>query len=211
MNDSSRPLRTTRCVRTPGATGHDTARWTAIVVLSALSVFGGIAACTSSGPSQPESMRDPQANFASYQTFGWTAGGDVAPNDEPVKLLDSNIRAAITAELKRRGYVEAAADATPDLRIAYETASADKIENNPVRVGIGVGNWGGNVGGSVNVGSPSIRNYKEGTLVIHAIDSARNAEVWQGRVSQKVTKGSLEPAAVNLAVATAMKDFPARQ
>jgi hypothetical protein len=95
--------------------------------------------------------------------------------------------------MQRKGYAEAPAGTTPDLRIAYETASADKIENNPVRVGIGVGSWGGNVGGSVNMGSPSIRNYTEGTLVIHAIDAARNAEVWQGRVSGKMTKGSLEP------------------
>lgn len=156
-------------------------------------------------------MRDPQANFAAYRTFGWSAGGAVAPNDEPLKLLDTNIRAAITAELLKRGYVEAPSGATPDLRIAYETASADKIENNPVRVGIGVGSWGGNVGGSVNVGSPSIRNYREGTLVVHAIDSARNAEVWQGRVSKKITQGSTEPAAIAAAVSAAMQDFPPRQ
>ena len=68
-------------------------------------------------------------------------------------MLDANIRAAIKAELTRRGYVEAPAGTTPDLRIVYETASADKIENNPVRVGVGVGSWGGNAGGSVDVGS----------------------------------------------------------
>jgi hypothetical protein len=164
--------------------------------------------CASSSPAQPESMRDPQANFSAYRTYGWHAGPAAATDDAPVQLLDSNIRAAIAAEMQKRGYVEAAADATPDLRMNYETASADKIQNNPVRVGIGVGSWGGNVGGSVNVGSPSVRNYKEGTLVIHAIDSARNAEVWQGRVSKKITKGSLEPPAIAAAVATAMQDFP---
>ena len=155
-------------------------------------------------------MRDPQADFAAYRTFGWTAGETVEPTDAPLKLLDANLRAAIGAELQKRGYTEAPSGTTPDLRIAYETASADRIENNPVRVGIGVGSWGGNVGGSVNVGSPSIRNYKEGTLVVHAIDTARNAEVWQGRVSKKITKGSIEPAAIAQAVATAMRDFPAR-
>ena len=76
-----------------------------------------------------------------------------------------------------------------------------KIESNPVRVGVGMGSWGGNFGGSVNVSSPSVRNYQEGTLVIHAIDVARNAEVWQGRISGRIGKGSLEPAAVTAAVA----------
>lgn len=166
--------------------------------------------CATTTAPQPTSMRDPQANFATYTTFGWATPGAADAGDAPLQLLDSNVRAAIAAEMKKRGYVEAAAGTTPDLRMTYETASADKIENNPVRVGIGVGSWGGNVGGSVNVGSPSVRNYKEGTLVIHAIESARNAEVWQGRVAGKLAKGSLEPAAISQAVATAMKDFPGR-
>ena len=155
-------------------------------------------------------MRDPQANFAAYQTFGWTAGASVDDTDAPLKLLDGILRSAIAAELQRRGYTAAVPGTTPDLRITYETASEQKLENSPVRVGIGVGSWGGNVGGSVNVGSPSVRNYQEGTLVVHAIDTARNAEVWQGRVSKKITKGSTEPAAVAQAVAVAMKDFPGK-
>jgi hypothetical protein len=47
--------------------------------------------------------------------------------------------------------------------------------------------------------------------VIHAVDVARNAEVWQGQVSSRLGKGSTEPAAIAAAVATAMRDFPARQ
>jgi hypothetical protein len=184
------------------------ARFIRIVVV-ATAVAGFVAGCASPPPT-PETMRDPTVNFTNFKTFGWTAGGTVDAGDAPLKLLDANIRAAIVDVMKRKGYVEAPAGATPDLRIAYETASADKIENNPVRIGIGVGSWGGNVGGSVNVGSPSIRNFTEGTLVVHAIDSARNAEVWQGRVSGKMTKGSLEPAAINQAVAQAMADFPVR-
>jgi len=163
-----------------------------------------------SPPAQPESMRDPKADFAAFKTFGWTSGGGIDASDQPLRLLDGNIRSAIAAELTRRGYSEAPAGAAPDLRIAYETASADKIGNNPVRVGIGIVSWGGNVGGSVNVGSPSVRNFKEGTLVVHAVDTARNAEVWQGRVSGLMTEGSLEPPAVAKAVAAAMQDFPAR-
>ena len=173
-----------------------------------LSLGLALAAGCASPPPAPESMRDPGADFASYRTFGWAPRGGVNDADAPLQLLDQNIRAAIVGEMTRRGYVED--QASPDLRIAYETASADKIESNPVRVGIGVGSWGGSVGGSVGVGSPSVRNYREGTLVIHAVDAGRNAEVWQGRVSGRLTKGSLEPAAIRSAVAAAMHDFPAR-
>ena len=173
-----------------------------------LSLAAAIAAGCASAPPEPESMRDPGADFASYATYGWAPAPGVNEADAPLQLLDQNIRAAISSEMRRRGYVESASD--PDLRIAYQTTSQDKVESNPVRVGVGVGSWGGNFGGSVSVGSPSLRNYQEGTLVIHAIDNARNAEVWQGRVSGKVTKGSTEAAAVTTAVQAAMKDFPVR-
>jgi hypothetical protein len=166
-----------------------------------------LASCAAPAPA-PVSMRDPNADFSKYQTYGWTRPTTVDGQDAPLQLLDRNIRAAIANELGRRGYVEAAEN--PDLRIAYETASADKIESNPVRVGVGVGSWGGNVGGSIGVGSPSARNYREGSLVIHAIDRAQNAEVWQGRISGRMTQGSVEAAAVQSAVSAAMRDFPTR-
>jgi len=166
-----------------------------------------LGACASTPPPQPESMRDSAAPWASYATYGWSPAPAVDGNDQPLLMLDQNIRRAIAAELQRRGYAESA---TPDLRITYQTTSKDVVESNPVRVGVGMGSWGGSFGGSVSVGSPSVRNYREGTLVIHAIDNARNAEVWQGRVSGRISKGSVEPAAVNTAVSTAMRDFPAR-
>jgi hypothetical protein len=181
-----------------------------IAVVLALGGSSALLAGCASQPEPPQSMRDPQANFSAYETFGWTSGAPEGA-DAPLKLLDNNLRTAIAAELQRRGYVEAPAGATPDLKITYDAASSDKIKNNPVRVGIGVGGWGGgNVGGSVGVSSPSVQSYKEGTLVVHAVDTARNAEVWQGRVSGKLTQGSLEPEAINRAVAAAMQDFPAR-
>jgi hypothetical protein len=165
-----------------------------------------LGACASPSP-QPESMRDPGAPWASYATYGWSPAPGVDGTDQPLLMLDQNIRRAIAGELQRRGYTESA---NPDLRITYQTTSKDVVESNPVRVGVGVGSWGGNFGGSVSVGSPSVRNYQEGTLVIHAIYNARNAEVWQGRVSGKITKGSTEPAAVTTAVQAAMRDFPER-
>jgi len=165
-----------------------------------------LAASCATPPPEPVSMRDPTVNFAAFKTYGWSPAA--ATSDQPVGLLDKNIRVAISAEMQRRGYVESAEK--PDLRIACETASAQKVKNNPVRIGVGVGSWGGNVGGSVNVGSPSVKSYQEGSLVIHAVDAARNTEVWQGSIAGQMNKGSVEQAAINQAVARAMKDFPAR-
>jgi len=165
-----------------------------------------LGACASAPP-QPESMRDPAADFTSYATWGFKPAPGVDGTDQPLLLLDQDIRRAIAGQMQRRGYTQSE---SPDLLIAYETASAEKVEGNPVRIGIGVGSWGGNVGGSIGVGSPSVRSYREGTLVIHAIDARRNAEVWQGRIASRLGPGSSEPAAVETAVLAAMRDFPSR-
>jgi hypothetical protein len=165
-----------------------------------------LAAGCATPPPQPTSMRDQSVDFAKFKTFGW-ASPTGAASAQPVLLLDQNIRSAITAELNRRGYVLATEQ--PDLLIAYETASAQKVESNPVRIGVGIGSWGGNAGGSVNVGSSSVRTHKEGTLVIHAVEAARNAEVWQGQVAGKLNKGNVDAATIHAAVGKAMKDFPA--
>jgi hypothetical protein len=151
-------------------------------------------------------MRDPAVNFAAFKTYGWSPAA--ATSEQPQGLFDRNIRTAISAELQRRGYVESTD--RPDLRITYETASAQKVKNNPVRIGVGIGSWGGNAGGSVSMGSPSVQSYEEGSLVIHAIDATRNAEVWQGSVAGQMKKGSVSATAINQAVTKAMKDFPPR-
>ncbi len=183
---------------------------TLIIAASVAAGVASLGACTTAPP-QPESIRDPHANFAVYKTFGWTSDGADSGTTQPTPILDSTIRAAIKAEMIRKGYAEAPAGTAPDLRMVYETSSATQLKNNPVSVGVGMGSWGGNTGGSVNVGSSSVRNVKEGTLVVHAIDNARNAEAWQGKVSAEMKGGNLEPAAINAAVAAAMRDFPARR
>jgi opacity protein-like surface antigen len=167
------------------------------------------AGCATQAP-QPTSMRDPQADFSSYENFALKGGQSADASGSSVSIVEGYIRAAITAELQRKGYVEAAAGSEPDLRIDYEAASEEKLKNNPFRIGVGVGGYGSNVGGSVGVGSPSVKNVTEGTLVVHAIDPARKAEVWQGRASRELGKGNIEQADVQAAVAELLRDFPAR-
>ena len=76
------------------------------ILIAGASLAIGIASlggCATSPP-EPQSVRDPQANFGAYTTFGWNTGGGVdAAADQPLKMLDANIRAAIKAELARRG------------------------------------------------------------------------------------------------------------
>jgi Domain of unknown function (DUF4136) len=175
----------------------------------ALGLAALVGGCAST-PSTPQPMRDPQADFSAYRTIGWNAGAGDGKPGQAVSIVDGYIRSAITTELTRKGYTEAAAGTTPDLYVEFETASAEKLKNNPFRVGIGVGSWGRNTGGSVGVSSPSVKSVKEGSLVVHVVDTARKAEVWRSGISRELGKGNVQQAAVQSAVAELLRDFPAR-
>jgi len=173
-------------------------------VLVALMVLAG--GCTSAPP-PVHSMQSPDANFSAYKTFAWDPGPDA--NAQPISILDSNIRTAISGELQRKGYAEAAAGAKADLVLQYETAASEVLKSNPFRIGIGMGGAGSNGAAGVGVSSPSAKNVREGTLVLRVIDPARNAEVWNGRVSRELGKGGPpDPELIQRGVADLLKDFP---
>jgi len=162
-----------------------------------------------STPEEPQTLRDVQADFSGYRTFGWHAAGNEG-GGKPASIVDGTVRTAIANELKAKGYVEAPEGTAPDLTIDFETASAEKLKNNPFRIGIGVGSYGHSGGGSVGVGSPGVKQVKEGSLVVHVIDPARESEVWRGSIERELGKEGAQPAAVQEAVAELMRDFPAR-
>jgi len=175
----------------------------------ALAIVQLVTGCASSPP-PVQSMRDSQADFNAFRTFAWDPGPQSPAEAQPVSILDSNIRTAITGELQRKGYAEAQAGAKPDLMLRYETAAAEKLKSNPVRFGVGLGGVGSNGAAGVGVSSPSAKNVREGTLVLRVIDPARNAEVWNGRVSRELGKGGPpDPALIQSAVSDLLEEFPA--
>ncbi len=176
-----------------------------LLVLALLVAPGGCA--TAPAPSH-ESQAAPGVDLAGFSTFSLVPPAGSGAGDEPLRLLDVHIRDGIRAEMTRRGFRED--DGHPDLRIDYETAAKDKVRSSPVRVGIGMGSFGGNVGGSVSMGTPSVESYQEGQLVIHVADAAKNQEVWYGTVAGQVDRRKLDAEAVARAVALAMEGFPAR-
>jgi hypothetical protein len=169
-------------------------------------VVGGCA----STPSAPETMREAGADFSAYKTFGWHVPPGEGDSSQTTTIVDGYIRTAIANELKGKGYAEAAAGTAPDLTIEYEAAKAEKLKNNPFRIGVGVGSYGSSGGGGVGVGSSGVKEVKEGSLVVHVIDPARKTEVWRGSIVRELGKGGVEQGAVQSAVAELLRDFPSR-
>ncbi len=165
-----------------------------------------VAGCATA-PAEPEVMKDAQANFGAYKTFGWYPQGNA---NQTQSIVDGYIRTAITSAMQTKGYTPAPEGTQADLLVEYEAASEQKLKEKPFRIGIGIGGYGSSGGASVGGTSSGVKEVKEGTLVIHVVDPARNTEVWRGSVSRELKQGTVDPAIVNTAVADAFTDFPAR-
>jgi hypothetical protein len=171
--------------------------------------------CASSGRWQTESATAPGADLAGYASFAWLAAEAPHGNagEAPLSIADANVRNAIRAQLIEKGYREI--EANPDLRIGFETSTrARERTSEPVRIGVGVGSWGGNVGGAVDasvpVGSERVKTVAETRITIRALDPEDGRELWIGSATGEVREG-LDADAVAKAVAAVLDDFPARR
>jgi hypothetical protein len=161
--------------------------------------------CASGPDSKPVWVSASDADFSAFDSFGWAG-----PEREPATILDSQIRDAIRTQLLAKGYTEAAGE--PDLLIRHETIEKDALkQGNPVRIGIGVGSWGGNVGGSVgtsvDVGEKD-QLVQQLQIAIHALDPGEDREVWAGNTAALPERP--DSAAVNRAVSSLLEGFPGK-
>ncbi len=164
---------------------------------------------------------DPYANFASYQTFGFVSplGTDRSGYQT---LVSQQIKAAVQAQLEARGMRLVAQ--SPELLVNFNASITDKtqISHVPVLVqpAFGAGYYGGSYYGyrsgfysawPLYVDQTIVTRYKEGTLNIDIIDSARKQLVWEGRVTdddvtRKERTNTQE--SINAAVAAAFAQYP---
>lgn len=158
--------------------------------------------CASGSNEKPVWVAASDVDFTVLETFGWENSAT------PGTIIDTEIRSAIGKELTAKGYQEVAAN--PDFLVTHETLERDAIkQGNPVRIGIGVGSWGGNVGGSVgtsvDVGEKD-KMVHELRIAIHMLDAAGEREIWTGTSGAMPERPVAE--AVNAAVSELLEAFP---
>ena len=168
-----------------------------------------------SGASQTESVTAPDADIAGYASFGWLPAGDSAEgaSERPLSIADANLYGAIRKQLVEKGYREV--ETNPDFRVGVETAPhTEEKSSRPFSIGVGMGSWGGNVGGgvstSVPVGSERVTTTAETRITIRAVDVKSNREVWLGSTTRDVQEG-LDAGVVEKAVAGLLEEFPSRR
>jgi hypothetical protein len=144
---------------------------------------------------------DVAASFARYHTFDYYTskkgtGGTTT-------LMDKRVRSAVEKELQAKGFaMETKAD--PDFLVTYYPIVKNRKVRTTVRSGWG---WGYRpFHGGVGVATSSVRNYKEGTIVIEILDFKTNQLIWQGAAAGALT-GLNNPEDADELVPKAVRDI----
>lgn len=178
-------------------------RWPLVLVVSAVILAG----CSSL---RVASDYDHAASFAGYHSFSWMVRehrGVANP------LVVQRAHDAIEAELKTRGFSEAADPAAADFIVDFTIGSRERTEVNTYPAPYtSSGWWNGQAwwgypywGGEVDV-----RQYREGTLSIDVFDAHSLRPVWHGWVRKELSRSDIEhsEAPIRAAVAAVLAQFP---
>ena len=154
---------------------------------------------------------DKDANFASFKTYKWVVVKGAAPVSE---LVDKQIKAAVDAELAKKGLTPSASDSA-DLYIAYQAGIDKEKQYTSFDTGYGYGpGWGGGwygggYGGGMTTGTTS--TIYIGQLALDMYSPSPKAIVWRGMASKTIDqKAKPEKQQKNLAKAVAkmLKNYP---
>ena len=182
--------------------------------ISSLTVGFAAAALLAGCASQPKVLSDydKSADFAGYRTFGFVTqvGAD---STEFRSLAVKTMQAAATRQMELRGYT---LSDNPDLVINFTGKIEEKTDVESVPAPYYGPSWGyggfygapyGGWGGGTQV---TTRRYNVGTLVMDVVDREKRQAVFQGSVSDVVTKEMManREAAITGAVNRIFASYP---
>ncbi|MFN9716845.1 MAG: DUF4136 domain-containing protein [Sphingomonadales bacterium] len=183
-------------------------------IFIALAMAVSLAGCAT-GPSV-QVMSDPQANFASYRTFGFAQPLGTDRNGYQSQVSTA-LMASARREMEARGFVYSAQQ--PQLLVNFNAALADRVRVNTVSEptmggGMGVGSYGYRGGlyapYPVYQDRTTVSEYKEGTLNVDVADVVSKRLIWEGVVTKKMDSKAYENigATIDSAVSAAFTKFP---
>lgn len=130
-------------------------------------------------------------DFGAMHTYTWAPTKESAVQGALV-FLDRRIRNAVDDELEAKGYRRV--DSGADFLMLYSAKVRDRIDVTRYR-----GRW---------YGSTSVDRYKEGTLMLGAVDRARDEIVWTGWAEGIVSDVGQSEESIRRAVAKILEGFP---
>lgn len=134
-------------------------------------------------------------------------------------LVNDRVKAAIKESLNKRSYIEVSKDEADLVFVFHVNVTKRSDIKSDYQVvgyggygyGRGFGGYGGGYGTRV-VAVPSTYQWKEGKLIIDALNPKTNKIVWRGVVSDELTRSETTPAEktkyINEVVSKLLKKFP---
>ncbi|MBF9239188.1 DUF4136 domain-containing protein, partial [Hymenobacter sp. BT683] len=172
---------------------HFMARPAALAALS-LALLLGTSGCATSSRVGVTNDFDHSVNFLAFKTWAWYPQQPTDTEGGPAKgyesFLDKRMRAAVSAEMVRKGLTEVTT--APDIYVAYSARVEDKQQVSPYYNGLGYPYGYGY--GYYGRGMQPITQYKAGTVVIDIIDARRKELAWRGTGQAQVDQNSINEA-----------------
>ena len=148
---------------------------------------------------------DPDYDLNKYSSFGWLKTANIELEQNPLyynELNDKRIKSAVQEQLKRKGYM--LLEAKPDLIVHYHIIVDDQSIVTTDPFGYFYSPYWTHL-------QTTIRQYREGTLIVDIMDPKTNNLIWRGyAVSpiEEVYTSSKIDSLVKIAVAKIFKKFP---
>ena len=150
---------------------------------------------------------DPDYNVKSYKTFDWLQKTNIEHENNPLhynELNDKRIKLAVEEQLKRKGYLLSADK--PDLLVHYHIIVDDQSIVTTDPLGYFYTPYWTHL-------QTTIRQYREGTLIIDVMESNTNNLIWRGWASSPIdeeyTPNKID-GLIKKAVANIFKKFPGK-
>ena len=180
-------------------------RLTAMLAVAAIALAG-----CASGP-DIRADYDKAADFGKYRTYGFVTQAGTDTGDFR-SLATQMLQNAASREMEARGYRRSD---SPDLVINFQGKLEEKVdvESTPAPYygpGWGYGGWHGAPYGGWGGAEVTTRRYNVGTLIMDVVDLNKRQVVFQGGLTDVVTKEmqANREATINQAVAQIFSKYP---
>jgi hypothetical protein len=165
--------------------------------LLAVATLALAAGCVS--PWTVDHFEAPEGNVAGRSSFAWTGGEVFTPLAQEPGMpaeIESRVRAAVTGELLRKGYLESPDRASADMLVSFQIAgSRQTVVADERRVGAPSPNQVLTPGGMPQPAAselPRVQTIREGTVIVFVADPASGRLVWRGSVAAEGRTSSNE-------------------
>jgi hypothetical protein len=181
------------------------------VLVGALAACSGIQTRTNFDPSAVQALE-------SYRTYSWLPMKEGADTRIYNSIIQSRVRLAVDRELAERGYRLVDENQKPDFKLGWHGAIDKRVDVDVINNFYGY-RWdpwfdpffGPVAYGGAGAPTATVREYREGTLILDVVDAKSNNLVWRGTAETTLAdnmNAKKSQKLIDNAVEKILKDFP---